>query len=269
MNEMSKVRAVVVAVPPDDPAHVVQMALALHRHECFEVSIIGCAPRSSIEALASAPAIAGGLVSGMGVCRFIDREREATQQLYGKVAEVLGTIPEDDRPQLDYMEGAYLEIITRLSTTFDLVVVPHPMEVPDILGLWFPSFDTCLALSKPNPTLFSIELSGPQRIIIAQIRSHEAWWATQILRRIRGLLDVSVHRWLAVHHMESRRPNAKEPWLFPGCDDIHPLDVATIPVGQQRAICLVVPARVVGSVFRFREVRRMLRRWQGSCLVWP
>ncbi|MFQ6043008.1 MAG: hypothetical protein ACE5PV_19315, partial [Candidatus Poribacteria bacterium] len=61
----------------------------------------------------------------------------------------------------------------------------------------------------------------------------------------------------------------KAPILLPVPEIIGPLDAAAIPPDQQADICLVVPASVVRSVFRFRKVRRILRRWQGDCLVWP
>jgi len=271
MNGINQIRAVVVATSPDDPAQIIRAALTLHRHDCFEAAIVGCAPRSVVEALPSIPATAGGLMSGIAAGRRIERRRDTTQRLYEKTAEGLAAIPEAERPELAYIEGAYLEIVATLSATFDLMVVPHPIEVPTFRGLCFPNFVTCLGLSKPAPTLFAVEPSGWHRIIVAQIEGYESWWATQILSRMSGPLDLSVSPWFpeGLAHKESQPFGAKNPLLFSSSDGIHHLDIAAIPTDQQPNICLVIPASVIRSVFRFRKVRRVLRRWQGSCLVWP
>lgn len=264
------IRAVVVAEPPNNLAQVIHVALTLHRHDYFEVTVVGCAGISGFGILPAVPAMMGGPTPNIGAEMAIERNRNATQKLCDEISKVLEALPEDDIPRVDYIEGSFRQIAATLSSTFDLLVVPRPLELPYILGFWYPDFDTRLALSKPAPTLFCVSPLDWHSIIIVRTGDQSSWWATQILSRISPRLDTPVYQWFPRKLDRSQQPSRlKAPILLPVPEIIGPLDAAAIPPDKQANICLVVPASVVRSVFRFRKVRRILRRWKGDCLVWP
>jgi hypothetical protein len=203
-----------------------------------------------------------GPMTGAGATLPTERKRDETQERCDKIAKALIALPEDERPEVGYIEGSSYQIAAALSSAFDLVMVPHSVRLPNMLELWFPDLDTRLALLTPIPTLFCLGPMNWQSIIIVQTGDRASWWAAQILSRMSSKLDTPVHQWFP-GKLDVMEPQPS------GADGIYELDAATIPADQQPDSCLVMPVRVARSVFRFRKVRRVLYRWQGSCLVWP
>ncbi len=266
-TNISPIKAVVVAVPWDGPTRVADVVFALHNYASLEISVTGCAARSSWEFLPTVPLPA----VGVGSATSINHSRDIIEKRFGKVAKALDeTFPEGEEPKLGYVEGLSSKIAVTLSSIFDLVVVPHPLELPNMFRLWFPNFDTWLALSKPAPTLFCRKPPTWKNVIVCRIRDSASWWATQILSRIGGRLGISVYQWFPYKSDTSELLSSinQRPVQFPKSNGISQLDVAAIPGDQQPDICLVVSANVVRSIFRYRKVRRVLSQWRGSCLVW-
>jgi hypothetical protein len=267
-RKIQPIQAVVVATPTNNITQVIHVALTLHHHDCFEVTIVGCAGILGFGTFLAVPPIVGGPVPNFGSELLLKRRRTAIKKHCDEITKALETL--DEKPKLDYIEGSFHQITTTLSSTFDLVIAPYPIEIPSTLGFCYPDFDTKLVLSKPAPTLFCVNPLDWQSIIIVQTDDPASWWATQILSRINSSLNIPVYQWFPRRRngMTPRIPHST-PMLFSIPEFIGPLDAAAVPAEQQAEICLVVPASVIRSIFRFRQLRRILRRWQGDCLVWP
>jgi hypothetical protein len=267
-SAMKLIRTAVAATTLDNRAQVIQIALTLQRHSCFEVTVVGCAGISGFGTFLAVPPIVGGPVPNFGSEVLLKRRRAAIKKYCDEISTALKTL--DEKPQIDYIEGSFHQIATTLSSTFDLVVAPHTIEIPSMLGFCYPDFDTKLVLSKPAPTLFCVNPLEWQSIIIVRTNDPASWWATQILSRMSDQLNVPVYQWFPRRRngMTPRIPRST-PILLSVPEIIGPLDAASILPDQQADICLVIPGSVVRSIFRFRKVRRILRRWQGDCLVWP
>jgi len=260
-------RIVVVATPQEDPRRVLSVARGFQEHSCFKAAIAGCIARSSIETFTPFP----GMATGIGRPMAAKRDPNAMHERCEQIAKALAALPEKERLPLTCAEGSFYQVAAALSTAFDLVVVPRAFEFPDVLGLWFPDFDTHLALLGPAPTLFCATPSNWQSIVIVQTGDQACWWAMEILTRMRNQLDTTLHQWFPskLNKLKPQLSGDQDLMRLFSRDAVPQLDISAIPEQQQVDICLVVSAAVVRSVFRFCRVRRILRGWQGSCLVWP
>ncbi|MFQ6041214.1 MAG: hypothetical protein ACE5PV_10195, partial [Candidatus Poribacteria bacterium] len=221
------IRAVVLAEPPNNLAQVIHVALTLHRHDYFEVTVVGCVGISGFGILPAVPAMMGGPTPNIGAEMAIERNRNATQKLCDKISRALEALPENDIPRVGYIEGSFRQIAATLSSTFDLIVLPRPLEPPNMLGCWYPDFDTRLALSKPAPTLFCVRPLDWHSIIIVRTGDQSSWWATQILSRMSIRLDTPVYQWFQRKIGGSQLPpSLKAPILLPVPEIIGPLDAA-------------------------------------------
>ena len=257
------IRTAVVTTPEEDSSRVVSVALDLQRHSHFRVAIVGCVVTSSIGTFVPLPGVWPG--TDRAVVEY--REKEAMQKRSREICEMLAVLPADSRPEFNVLDGTYYQIASALSTAFGLVVVPHRLEFPDVFGRLFRNLDTCLAVLGPAPTLFCAPSLTWQGIAIAQTGDQACWWATQILTHISNRLKIPLHQWFP-NGAKGQISDAQSSGRHLSSNAIPELDIAAMPEELQADMCLVVSAAVVNSVFRLQRVRRIVRGWQGSHLVW-
>jgi len=128
-----------------------------------------------------------------------------------------------------------------------------------------------MAAARPAPTLFCTSVSNWQYIIVVDPEDKASWWASQILARLGPGSDLAVRNWMPPQNKgrPSHSPDLHEWQPQSTASSLDRMDPTVMPADQQASACLVVPAKALRAILRFRTTRRVLRRWQGSCLVLP
>jgi len=263
MNDIAvpeQFRTCVIASVRDAPEHVAGLAVALQRHLSLRVTVVVYTPRLLLAPFPRFVGPAGGL--GVGAAIAEDREAEGAQEQLHNIEQAMQlAFPENQKTDVTCATGSPYRLAARLCEAFDLLVMPHRLGAVGVLRLWFADFDLAAALARPAPTLFCKEPPSWGRIIITQTADEPSWWASRILPFIGMRLNIPVNQWRPVKGRSGDAPLAPSSHL-------EPIAPAHLPEADQRRSCLVVSSRVIRRIRRFRAVHRLLRRWQGSCLVW-
>lgn len=260
------IRIVVVSEHEQERQQAIDVAVSLSSHPYFEVAIVACATRSSW--VMGSPVLGGLPAMNIDTGVTLQQVRDETKHGCAEIIKSLNkALPKNEGPDVGYIEGSTYRIAAKLSSCFDLVVMPRGYAAEFYLS----GFDLQMATSRYAPTLFCADPSKWQSLIVTRLDNTSCWWAAQFAARISTVFGLSVHTWVpyVLSEPPSQSRDSDEWEQLATADRLEQLDVGTMPEAEQATTCLLVPAEAVRARFRYRKIRRILRDWRGSCLVWP
>jgi hypothetical protein len=163
------IKAALLTMPPDEPAHIADLALMLQSQTDFKTTILGCKPRSFFSPGFRDP-ITGLSMPGFTAEKFIKYGRAKVQTHCRVIGEILGdALLIDDRLQINYVSGYPRKIADTLKSMFDLLIIPHSFGVPNIRQRVFGEIGLQLIQSKRTPVLFCCDPEKWQHIVIMEV----------------------------------------------------------------------------------------------------
>ncbi len=90
----------------------------------------------------------------------------------------------DIKPKVGYIDGLLNQIVPSLASIFEVVIIPHRLNLTIKFRICRPVLDTLIMKSKKIPILFCVDTSTCWRIVVAQIDSGISFQAEQILSRL-------------------------------------------------------------------------------------
>ncbi len=268
-NNIKQTQAVIVATTSDDPAKVVEVAIALRDNTDFDLTIAGCAIRSFSHLPFGAP-VTGLSMPGFAAEQYIKYGHGEIQELCKKIIKALDeALPKDTKPEVSCIDGRSRQIVSTLASMFEIVIVPHYLKLPKKFRLRGPVLDTLLMKSKKVPTLFCVDCSICKRIVVAQVATGIGLQTEQILRCLADSFSAPVYQWFPVKSLGINwlQPEAQKGKLA-GIPESFEVDEDSVFTNQVGTL-LVVPGAVILSFLRFRSIRLLLSNWKGNFLILP
>jgi hypothetical protein len=264
-----KVQVAIAATPADDPAKVADLAIRLAGLASLDLKIVGCAIPSLFDLPPSAPMI-GVPIPGFVMEQYRTCGRAEIQKVCNEIIVILDKgLPENAKPEIGYIDGPLNQIVPTLISTFEVLIIPHPLKLPAKFRIRRPALDSLLIKYKKVPILFCTDTSICRRIVIAQVDNCTNFQDEQILSRLADSFGAPVYRWPIYKSyrkkLQQRETKGQKSYGIP---DNYEVDDDSV-LAEQLGTWLVIPGHVVLCLFRFSWMRSILRNWQGNCLILP
>ena len=268
-KDHKSIKAALLTMSPDEPAHIADLALMLHSQTDFKITIVGCKPRSFFSLRFRNP-IAGLSMPGFTAEQFIKYGRGKVQTHCRVIGEILGDVlSKDDRLQINYISGRPQKIANTLESMFDLLIIPRSFKVPNISQRIFSEIGMQLVRAKKIPVLFCSNTEKWQHIVIMEADNDKDYGEpctmnylvkflgnTILKEKPKDILPMSIHS-----------DNLTEQSSVLASFGI--LDASKMQPQQQGDAVLVVSTKIACSLFRYSKLKEILQNWTGSILVFP
>lgn len=261
-----KIRAGVAISAADDPTEAAEMTIKLAKLPGFDIRIVGCGIPSVFDWPTSAP------MMGMPIQDFVleQHKKVGPAEIKETCKKVIcfmdKRLPRNSKPEVCYINGPLNQLVSTLASMFDVIILPHLLNLTMKFKICRPILDRLLIKSQKVPILFGVDSSTCWRIVIAQIDTYVEPQAEQVISFWAESLHVPVYRWLPKKSIVVIKSTENIEQKFAGIPDSHELDDNSI-FADQCGTLLVIPSSVILRRWRTRKVRRMLQNWWTNCLV--
>jgi len=263
------IEATLLTMPPDEPAHIADLALMLHSQTDFKITIVGCNPRSFFSLRFRDP-IAGLSMPGFTAEQFIKYGRGKVQTHCRVIGEILGDVmSKNDRLQINYISGRPRKIANTLESMFDLIIIPRSYQLPNIGQRVFGEIGLQLVRAKRIPVLFCSAPEKWQHIVIMEADNDKDYGEPCTMNYLVKFLGNTIlkEKPKDVPTMSIHSDNLTEQSSVLASFGI--LDASKMQPQQQADTILVVSTKIACSFFRYSKLKEILRNWAGSILVFP
>jgi len=175
-------------------------------------------------------------------------------------------LPRNSKPEVCYINGPFNQLVPTLVSMFDVIALPHLLNLTIKFRICRPILDRLLIKSQKVPILFGVDSSTYWRIVVAQINTYAEPQSEQVISCLAESFHVPVYQWLPKKSIVIIKSLENIGQKLAGIPDSHELDDNTV-FADQCGTLLVIPRSVILRRWRFRKVRRMLQNWQTNCLV--
>lgn len=261
-----KIRIGVAIAPADDPSEAAEMAIKLADLPCFDVRIVGCGMPSVFDFPPSAPMMGIPMPSFMIEHYIKTRLADIKETCKKIICSMNKRLPRNSKPEVCYINGPLNQLAPTLISMFDVIALPHLLNLTMKFRICRPILDRLLIKSQKVPILFGVDFSTCWRIVVAQIDTYSEPQAEQVISFLAESLHVPVYRWLPKKSIVVVNSTENIEQKLAGIPDSHELDDNTV-FADQCGTLLVIPSSVFLRRWRFRKVRRMLQNWWTNCLV--
>lgn len=263
------IRAALLTMPPDGPEYIANLVLMLHSRTDFQLTILGCKPKSFFS-LGLRDPITGLSMRDFTAKQFIKYGRGKIQTHCRLVGECLGDrLSRDNRPKISHISGRPYTIANMLESMFDLFIIPRPLRVSDFGQHVFGDIGLQLVRAKKIPVLFSAGPEKWQRIIIMEVDGGRDYGELCVMNYLLKFLGEAVLKekpkdipTISLHSDTSTKQS-------PGLASYGILDASKISPEQQADTILVISTKIACSVLRYRRLKSILQIWSGGVLVFP
>ncbi len=262
------IQAAIAVTPTDDPVKVADVAIRLVNLKDFDLKVVGCAIPSFFSLPPSSPMI-GVPIPSFVMEQYNRSGRTEIQEVCNEIIGILDKrLAKDVKPEIDYIDGPLNQIVPTLVSTFDILIIPHPLKILTKFRILRPALDSLLIKYKKIPILFCVDTSICRRIVIAQINNCTNFQDEQILSRLADSVDVPEYRWFPGKSIRTMLPSEAGQQELQKIHDISELDDDSV-LADQLGTWLVLSNAVTLSFFKYRKIRSMLSDWRGNLILLP
>ncbi len=263
------IKAALLTMPPDEPAHIADIAMMLQGKTDFKTTILGCKPRAFFSLRFRDP-ITGLSMPGFTAEQFIKYGRGKVQTHCRTIGEILGDVlSKNDRLQINYISGRLRRIAKTLESMFDLFIIPSSFRIPNFNQRVFGEIGLQLVRAKRFPVLFCSRPEKWQHIVIMEVDEDKDYDEPCTMNYLVKFLGNTILKENPkdIPTMSIHSDNLTEQSSVLASFGI--LDASKMPPQQQADTILVVSAKIACSFLRHRKLKKILRNWAGSILVFP
>ncbi len=268
-KDHKSIKAALLTMPPDEPAHIADLALMLHSQTEFKLTILGCKPRPFFSLRFRDP-IAGLSMRGFTAEQFIKYGRGKVQTHCRVIGEILGNVlPKGDKLEINYISGRPHKIANTLESMFDLFIIPHSYQFPNISQRVFGEIGLQLVRAKRIPVLFCSSPEKWQHIVIMEVDDDKDYGELCTMNYLLKFLGDAILKekpknipTISIHFDNSMEQSSDSA-------SFGILDVSKMQPEQQADTVLVVSTKIACSFLRYSKSKDILWNWSGSMLVFP